>query len=262
MEPVRTCGCWPSDDGGARCGCGCSECSDAPPEPPSTPLRLVPTAAGKDDRRGLRRRRLATDHQLAALGVLVVLSLLALLAWVMATTHYEDARVGFRAPTFSLPEAESGRPYGSADLRGTPSIVVFWSPGCVPCIEELRALQQAWEEHRQAFAVLGIQIGTVGEPPDLALLRDSAITFPNVLDRSGVVAGSFGLMGVPESHFLDADLRVIAVDRGTPVGVDHRRGLVHWSPIPPDVLDRRIAALVATPSKHDETKPTGNSSPP
>jgi hypothetical protein len=69
--------------------------------------------------------------------------------------------------------------------------------------------------------------------------------FRMLRDRSGVVAGAFGLMVVPEVHFLDAQWRVWAIDRGRDIGVDERQGVVVADAIPADVLERRITELLA-----------------
>ena len=232
----------PAVDGPSWCGCGCPGCAPAAPAGP--PLRLVP-APGEARRR--RLPRLQVPLRLAAAGVLLGFLPAALFVWAVGGADYGDSRVGLRAAPFTLPLLGTGHPYGSGDLRGRPAVVVFWSPRCPPCVEELRGLQDAWDRHGRTFAVVGVQVGAIADAEATALVEAIGVAFPNVIDRSGAVAGSFGLMGVPEAHFLDATLRVVAVDRGEHViGVDQRRGLVHWSPIPPPVLDRRLGMIVPT----------------
>jgi len=229
------------------CSCGCSTCIDRTAVPSAEPaqLRLVPPTRG--DGRLVPRRREPLGKLVAA-GLLCALVPLALLVWVARGSHFgSTASVGLRAPSFALPRVGHEGTYGSADLAGTPAVVVFWSPGCRECVEELRLLQFAADS--RGLHVLGVQVGAITDPPDAAALEVNGIRFPNVLDASGVVAGSFGLLGVPEAHFVDSGWRVHAVDRGDKVtAVDQRRGLVHWSPIPADVLDRHIDQLLrATP---------------
>ena len=96
--------------------------------------------------------------------------------------------------------------------------------------------------------MLGIQVGRLGEPGAPEFPEMNGATFPSVRNSSGVVAGSFGVTGIPAAYFIDADWRIQAVDRGEEVGVDGRRGIALWSAIPPDLLERRIAALLAPPS--------------
>jgi cytochrome c biogenesis protein CcmG/thiol:disulfide interchange protein DsbE len=122
---------------------------------------------------------------------------------------------------------------------------VFWSPGCAPCAGELRQLQEVWERHRsRGLAVLGVQEGFITDADVIGFLAANGVTIPNVHDRYGVVGGAFGVMGVPEAHFIDPQWRIQAIDRGDHIGVDRQAGLAIWDPIPPDVPGRRVAELL------------------
>ena len=251
MEPAGSCDCATNgrEDPRAACSCGCCTCIDHAGVRSAEPvrLRLVPPTHG-DGR--LVPRRLEPLGKLLAAGLLFALVLLVLLVWVARGSHFgSTASVGLRAPSFALPRIGHEGTYGSADLAGTPAIVVFWSPGCRECVDELRLLQLAADS--RGVNVLGVQVGAITDAPDAGMLEVNGIRFPNVLDAPAVVAGSFRLMGVPEAYFVDSAWRVRAVDRGDKVtAVDQRRGLVHWSPIPADVLDRHIDELLrATPKR-------------
>lgn len=250
MEPARSCDCATNGRGDPRgaCSCGCCTCVDDGGVRSADPvqLRLVPPT--KEDPQ-LGPRRLEALGKLVVAGLLFALVPLALLVWVARGSHFgPTASVGLRAPSFALPRIGQEGTYGSADLAGAPAVVVFWSPGCRECVEELRRLQLAADN--RGINALGVQVGAITDAPDTATLEANGIRFPNVIDASGVVAGSFGLMGVPEAHFVDSAWRVRAVDRGDRVTVvDERRGLVNWSPIPADVLDRRIDDLLGTSPK-------------
>lgn len=177
--------------------------------------------------------------------VIVGLAAVSLAVSVGCGAAPDNDRVGLRAPVFALANLDDGEPYGTADLRGTPTVVVFWAPGCGPCALELQLLQQSWERHRnEGLAVLGVQVGLLAEPGAPEFPEMNGVTFPSVHDSSGVVAGSFGVTGIPEAYFIDANWRLQAVDRGEETGVDRRRGLALWSAIPPDLLERRIAELL------------------
>ena len=165
-----------------------------------------------------------------------------------------DARVGLRAPDIALPRLGDTEFFGTADIQGKPTVVVFWAAGCQPCAEALQLLEKSWQRHQgEGLVVLGIQQGLPLEPNDPGFAKANGVTFPNVRDTSGAVAASFGVTGVPETYFLDRDLRVRAIDRGKEVGVDKRRGLAIWSAITPDLLERRIAELLAPSSEPPTT---------
>lgn len=163
-------------------------------------------------------------------------------------------RVGLRAPQFDLPRLRDTEFFGTADLQGKATVVVFWAAGCQPCAEQLQLLEQSLQRHHgEGLVVLGIQQGLLLEPDDPGFVKANGVTFPNVRDTSGAVAASFGVTGVPETYFLDRELRVRAVDRGEEVGVDERRGLAIWSATTPDLLERRIAELLAPISEPPTT---------
>lgn len=146
---------------------------------------------------------------------------------------------------FTLPRIDDAKPYGTPDLRGESAIVVFWTPGCLPCADQLGSMQEVWQRHEgEGLNVLGVQIGPLNEPPAPGVAELNGVTFPNVRDASGAVAGAFGVLGTPEAYFIGRDWRVQAVDRGDEVGVDEGRGLVIWSAIPEDLLRRRVADLL------------------
>lgn len=240
MEPAR---CW--------CDCECctgvasSEAGTADPGAvrPATQARLRLVTFPETPPR--RRVRPEAPHRLIGAGLLLVLGVFGLLVWTASTVHVADVRVGLRAPTFSLPALDPGRDVGTAELTGMPAIVVFWSPGCAPCGEELRRLQAVWERHRsRGLVVLGVQEGPVAAADASGFLAANGVTFPNLHDRSGAVGGAFGVMGVPEAHFIDPQWRIQGIDRGDAVGVDRQAGLTIWDPIPPDVLDRRVVELL------------------
>lgn len=177
--------------------------------------------------------------------VLLVPAMLAA-AGCVGPTH----RVGLRAPQFDLPRLRDTEFFGTADLQGKATVVVFWAAGCQPCAEQLQLLERSWQRYQgEGLAVLGIQQGLLLEPDDPGFARANGVTFPNVRDTAGAVAASLGVTGVPATYFLDRELRVRAVDRGEEVGVDKRRGLAILSAITPDLLERRIAELLAWSSQ-------------
>ena len=56
------------------------------------------------------------------------------------------------------------------------------------------------------------------------------------------------MTGIPEAYLIDAHWRIQAVERGEEIEVDRRLGLVLRTAIPPDLLERLIAELLAPPS--------------
>lgn len=132
-------------------------------------------------------------------GLLLLVPAMLAAAGCAGPTH---PRVGLRAPQFDLPRLRDTEFFGTADLQGTATVVVFWAAGCRPCAEQLQLLERTWQRHHsESLMVLGIQQGLLLEPDDPGFARANGVTFPNVRDTSGAVAASFGVTGVPETTF-------------------------------------------------------------
>ena len=116
--------------------------------------------------------------------------------------------VGRDAPAFALPRVEDGAELRLGDLRGRIVIVNFWASWCVPCREEVPALDAVWRRHRDAgVTVVGVNIqdrpGAIRE--FLAATRPS---YPNVIDATGATSIAYGIYGVPETFVIDRDGRI------------------------------------------------------
>jgi peroxiredoxin len=73
--------------------------------------------------------------------------------------------------------------FGTADLQGKVTVVVFWAAGCAPCAEQLQLIEKSWQRHQsEGLVVLGIQQGLLLEPDDPGFAKANGVTFPNVRD--------------------------------------------------------------------------------
>jgi thiol-disulfide isomerase/thioredoxin len=101
-----------------------------------------------------------------------------------------------------------------AHVGDTPLLVNVWATWCVPCREEMPALQQVHEETEGRLRIVAVSIVGSGAGADIRhFLDDYGITFPIVHDPSERVTRAFRTTGVPES-FLISDGRVAKRWRG------------------------------------------------
>lgn len=107
------------------------------------------------------------------------------------------------APDFELARLDEEGTLRLSALRGNAVVLNFWASWCDPCKDEAPLLQAAWERYRDdGVVVLGVDSEDLTSDAK-AFMRRYGLTFPNVRDGEGSVKGKFGLIGYPETFFLD-----------------------------------------------------------
>lgn len=152
-----------------------------------------------------------------------VAALLALLLWgqlrpnanpggLLEHNDPAEAETALRdAPDFAGFDLVTGAPVSAEALRGRIVVLDFWSSWCAACRAEARALAEVHREYAQAGApveFVGIAIwDDAGDA--LAHIRRYDAAYLNILDPDGSSAVAYGVRGVPEKFFLDADGRIV-----------------------------------------------------
>lgn len=139
----------------------------------------------------------------APLVILVVI--IIALVWRLATpvdTNVSSKLAGKPLPTFSLPAALPSKPaLSSAELAtGQPRIVNIFASWCVPCIGEVKVLQ---ELKRRGVPIDGIAVRDT--PQELAdFLARNGDPYERIgSDDQSRVQIALGSSGVPESFIVD-----------------------------------------------------------
>ena len=122
---------------------------------------------------------------------------------------------GERPPTFALSRVDGGKTT-LAEQQGKVVLVYFWATWCGYCRRELPATVEKVVRQRkgQPFTVLAVNIE---EPRDVvaAYVRDTGITPPVLLDRSGEVARAYRVTATPTIYLIGRDGRLVARAAGT-----------------------------------------------
>jgi cytochrome c biogenesis protein CcmG, thiol:disulfide interchange protein DsbE len=167
------------------------------------------------------------NRRVLAIGLLVVLPLLGVLVLnIGRDPHaFNSPMIGRPAPVFTLPAVGGGAPVSLAALRGRPVVINFWATWCVPCYEEHATLVAAAREAGDSVQFLGV---VYEDEPDnvAAFLSRQGNAYPSLMDDDGKTAMSYGVYGVPETFFVDAQGRIAAKYTG---------------PLRPDLLAERLA---------------------
>jgi peroxiredoxin len=104
-----------------------------------------------------------------------------------------------------------------ASVRGTPTVVNFFASTCIPCITEMPAFEQVYQDIGGADApveLLGIAISTDRSDDARALVEQTGVTYPTGKDVDSSVAGALDVTLLPTTVFLDADGNVAATSSG------------------------------------------------
>jgi cytochrome c biogenesis protein CcmG/thiol:disulfide interchange protein DsbE len=150
-------------------------------------------------------RTLKLTGQIVALTA--VAGMLGLLVWRL-THQSHPPRIGAPAPAFSAKRMGGGR-VSLASLRGKPVVLNFWASWCSPCKGEAAKLQQAWQQYRkQGVVFVGVDYHDVTSDAR-TFLEHHGVTYPTVLDGSGMIGDRYGLTGVPETYFVNRQGRLV-----------------------------------------------------
>ena len=147
---------------------------------------------------------------IVAAAVLVpAVAVLGLLAYgfTLESKYIPSPLLGRPASGFTLPLLD-GTTLRLGDLRGQVVFVNFWASWCPPCRDEAPAIQALWRTY-QGQGVVFVGINTQDEEPRAkAFIEEFGLTYANGMDRGGRIAIDYGVWGLPEAFFVDAEGRI------------------------------------------------------
>ena len=119
---------------------------------------------------------------------------------------------GASAPTFSFKTLDD-KTASLSDFAGKVVLLNFWATWCVPCVEEMPALERL----QKRFGGEGLVIVSINVDPEESLeavkqfVASNGITFPVLRDPEFSLAPQYSVSGFPESFFIDGQGRFLAV---------------------------------------------------
>jgi cytochrome c biogenesis protein CcmG/thiol:disulfide interchange protein DsbE len=121
--------------------------------------------------------------------------------WPQAGTWPQPLRASAQRGTLRL-----------ADLRGYPVVLNFWASWCSPCQREAALLASAARAQRGRVVFVGVDVN------DLAgdarhFLRVHRVPYVAVHSQSSITT-KFGLIGLPETFYVDRSGRIQDITRG------------------------------------------------
>jgi thiol-disulfide isomerase/thioredoxin len=104
-------------------------------------------------------------------------------------------------PEFSLVTPE-GKKISLKDFRGKTVFLNFWATWCVPCREEMPAMEKLYQEYKDDnFVVLAINVKDRKQEA-ISFIKELKITYPVALDPEAEVAQLYGAWGLPTTYLI------------------------------------------------------------
>ncbi|MBI4411480.1 MAG: redoxin domain-containing protein [Deltaproteobacteria bacterium] len=138
--------------------------------------------------------------------VVLVLPIVALLYFSLTRNPRElpSALIDKPAPDFAL-QTLDGATVTLASLKGHPVVINFWSTWCGTCLGEHRLIRQAY----QAMEPKGVALYSIlyEDTPENAekFMNKYGKAAPVLLDPGLKTAIDYGVVGVPETFFIDKE---------------------------------------------------------
>ncbi|HEX6160143.1 MAG TPA: redoxin family protein [Thermoanaerobaculia bacterium] len=147
-------------------------------------------------------------------GALITASLVAVLMSGLGRDpkHIQSPLLGNAAPHFVLKSVGSAETIDIAGFRGKPVVLNFWATWCGPCWEEHPILNETARAHPEV-QFLGV-VFQDDEAKIQDFLRRRGAAYPTVIDDGGRTAIAYGVGGIPETFFLDANGAIVAKHDG------------------------------------------------
>lgn len=125
--------------------------------------------------------------------------------------------IGEPVPGIELEQLEGQGPLALTDLHGDVLVINFWASWCFPCRAEHPALTAAARDYRdRGVTMVGMiyqdEPGPVNEFLDE--LGRGGDNYKYLLDPNSRAAVEFGVFGVPETYFVDAEGIIVGKIQG------------------------------------------------
>lgn len=155
-----------------------------------------------------------------------VLALLAAGATVVLLSD-DAADGGSTTPVTLVPEDEvptfdeatftsfDGEAVPLSSVRGTPTVVNFFASYCTPCITEMPAFEEVYQEVQEGGEVdfLGLAVADRTEDAE-AMVDETGVTYPTAEDKDASVITALEGVVLPTTVLLDGDGNVVARHAG------------------------------------------------
>ena len=129
------------------------------------------------------------------------------------------------APAFSLAAlGHSGQHVALSDYAGQPLIVNFFASWCAPCKQETPLLAKFYQTEHGKVALVGLDENDQ-QNSALAFTRAEGVGYPVGFDPEVIAASAYGVAGLPQTFFLNAQHRIVDRVFGAVTQAEINRGM-------------------------------------
>lgn len=107
------------------------------------------------------------------------------------------------APEFSAPLVD-GSTFTLSEHSGKVVLLNFWATWCGPCVGEMPAFQNLYEEYGEEIVILAVNCMEETETVD-QFVKDNGYTFPVAYDVEGTVSMTYPSSGIPYTLIIGKD---------------------------------------------------------
>ena len=190
------------------------------PEPggaPGTP------GSGRLARAGRMAGRLVLRHKL--ISGLVAIFVVAAVAVSLATSGTGGSPPAPAAAGFTLDSLTSpGQHITLSQYQGKPLIVNFWASWCEPCQQETPLLANWYNRQHGHGVSVGLDENDTAASA-LQFAKAKGVSYPIGVDPQLAAANAYGVTGLPQTFFLNAQHRIVDHVLGAVTQADLDKGL-------------------------------------
>ena len=141
----------------------------------------------------------------------------------------EDARDENReaAPDFAMLDAD-GNELRLSDFFGAPIVLNFWATWCPACVIETPHFETLYLEMGNEIHVIKVNLLDGQRETRAAVdrfMEEQGYTFSLYFDKAGEAASAYGIRGIPQTIFIDAEGYIVARLMGAASEQELRAGI-------------------------------------